>query len=274
MKLLTVIFIFLAVFLFCTSLGAQEVLNPSSRVQALAGASVGLSGCWSVFGNQAGMANTDQFHFGGSFLNQYLVSELSTRAGFIAFPIQSSVFAVSLYQFGKSPFRREKYGLAYARHLSKKLSFGMQFNYYRLLFPEENRMTGCSGLELGIQYFPSENLILGVHITNPYSAKIITYSGNYKYESLVKVGALYYLSESFNITTEIENEVDSHLTVRTGMEYNISNRIFIRGGVSGHPYQCSAGFGFQAEKLKIDIANSYHQYLGSSPSVSFQFQIK
>lgn len=274
MKLLTVIFIFIAVFLFRTSLGAQEVLNPSSRVQAMAGASVGLSGCWSVFGNQAGMANIDQIHFGGSFLNHYLVSELSTRAGFIAFPVQSSVFSVSLYQFGKSPFRREKYGLAYARHLSEKLSFGMQFNYYRLLFPEENRMAGCSGMELGIQYFLNENLILGVHIANPYSAKIKTYSGNFKYESLVKVGALYHLSESFSITTEFENEMATHMTFRTGMEFSISDRIFIRGGVSGQPYQCSAGFGFQAEKLKIDIANSYHQYLGSSPSISFQFQIK
>jgi len=274
MKLLTVIFIFVAVFLFRTSLGAQEVLNPSSRVRALAGASVGLSDCWSVFGNQAGMVKTNQIHFGGSFSNQFLVGELSTRAGFLVIPIQSSVFAVSLYQFGKSPFRREKLGIAYARHLSEKLSFGMQFNYYRLLFPEENRMAGCSGMELGIQYFLSENLILGFHIANPYSAKIKTYSGNYKYESLVNIGALYHLSESFSITTEFENEMASHLTVRTGMEFNISDRIFIRGGVSGQPYQCSAGFGFQAEKLKIDIANSYHQYLGSSPSVSFQFQFK
>lgn len=272
MKLLIVIFYYVLVFLFPPLLIAQEVINPSSRVQALAGASVGLSDCWSVFGNQAGLAEVRKLTIGGSFLNQFLVNELSTRAGFLAFPVQSSVFAVSLYQFGKSPFRREKFGIAYARHLSKQLSFGMQFNYYRVLFSEENRMVGSSGLELGIQYLVNKQLVLGGHLINPYRAKIKISTGYFRYESLVNVGALYHFSESFSMVSEIENGFTSHLRVRTGMEYNIRNRIFLRSGISGKPYQLSAGFGFQVEKLIVDLATSYHQYLGNSPSVSFQFR--
>jgi len=271
MKLLTVIFHSVLLFLFPPLLEAQEVINPSSRVQALAGSSVGLSDCWSVFGNQAGMAGLERLEIGGSFLNQFLVSELSTRAGFFAFPIQSSVFAVSLYQFGKSPFRREKFGIAYARHLSERFSFGMQFNYYRLLFPEENRMFGSSGLELGIQYLVNKQLVLGGHIINPYKTKIRMSTGYFQYGTLINVGVIYHFSESFSMVSELENGFTRHLTVRSGMEYNFRNRIFLRGGVSGKPYQLSAGFGFQVEKLIVDLATSYHQYLGSSPSVSFQF---
>ena len=272
MKLLTVIFYYVLVFPFPPLLIAQEVSNPSSRVQALAGSSVVLSDSWSVFGNQAGMAGVERLEIGGSFLNQFLVNELSTSAGFFAFPVQSSVFAVSLYQFGKSPFRREKFGLAYARHLSEQLSFGMQFNYYRLLFPEENRMVGSSGLEFGIQYLVNKQLLLGGHLINPYRAKIKMSTGYFQYGSLVNVGALYRLSDSFCLVSELENEFANHIIVRTGMEYSIMDRIFLRGGISGKPYQLSAGFGFQVEKLIVDLATSYHQYLGNSPSVSFQFR--
>lgn len=272
MKLLIVVFHYVLVSLFPSLLIGQEVVNPSSRVQALAGTSVVLSGSWSVFGNQAGLAGVKRFEIGGSFLNQFLVDELSTRAGFLAFPIQSSVFAVSLYQFGKFPFRREKYGFAYAKHLSERLSFGLQFNYYRLLFPEENRMVGSSGLELGIQYMVNKQFLLGGHLVNPYKTKIKINSGSFQYRSLVNVGALYRLSDSFCMVSELENEFANHITVRTGMEYSIMDRIFLRGGISGKPYQLSAGFGFQVEKLIIDLATSYHQYLGNSPSVSFQFR--
>jgi hypothetical protein len=47
----------------------------------------------------------------------------------------------------------------------------------------------------------------------------------------------------------------------------------IRAGVSGKPYLLSAGFGFVVKKLTVDMAISYHQYLGNSPSVSFQIQL-
>jgi hypothetical protein len=272
MKLLTVFFQTVLLILFPPLLRAEEVINPSARVQALAGTSVCLSDCWSVFGNQAGMAGVRQLTFGGSFINQFLVSELSTRAGFLAFPIQSSIFAVSLSQFGKSPFRRERYGLAYARHLSEKLTFGMQFNYYRMLFSEENRMVGSPGLELGVQYYLKKQLIIGLHLINPYSAKIKILSGYYQYDRRINIGAAYSFSESFRMLSELENGFNNRFTMRTGMEYDIRDKLFLRSGVSGKPYQISAGFGFQVEKIIIDLATTYNQYLGNSPSVSFQFR--
>lgn len=272
MKLLTVIFNSILIFLFPPLLRAQEVSNPSSRVQSLAGASVALSDGWSVFGNQAGMTEVDRLVFGGAYFNQFLVNELSANAGFFAFPVQSSVFAISIYQFGKSPFHREKFGFAYARHISDKLSFGMQFNLYRLLFPEDNRMVVSSGLELGAQYHLNKQLILGAHLINPYMAKVKMSTGYFRYGSQINIGAFYHFSESFRMMSELENDFSSRLTMRTGMEYQIRDRIFLRSGVSGKPYQFSTGFGFRVEKLTIDLATSYHQYLGNSPSVSFQFR--
>jgi len=272
MKSLTVFFQAVLLFLLFQVTNAQEAMNPSSRVQGLAGFSVALTDCWSVFGNQAGLSNVNQMTVGGAYVNKFLLKEMSLRSAFLLFPIQSSVFAISLSQFGKSPFRHEKFGLAYARRLSDCLSFGMQFNYFRILFPEENKMVGSSGLQLGAQYQVNSNLVFGVHLTNPYTSKIRISSGTYQLDRRINFGGMYSLSNSFRMMAELENGFDNRFTVRTAMEYDVQKKFFVRSGVSGKPYQLSAGFGFQAEKLIVDVATSYNQYLGNSPSVSFQYR--
>jgi hypothetical protein len=272
MKLLTAIAITLFSLLAQTRLGAQEFFSPGSRAQALAGAAVTLADCWSVFGNQAGLAHIQRPELAGSFQSRFLISELSLSSCLFVVPIQSSVFAVSVYQFGKAPFQQSKIGLAYARSITPSLSFGFQFNYYRLSIFEDNRSADSWGVELGLQYRISDKLSLGGHVTNPYQTFAGTSSGDFKYPCIVNVGCVYRASESFLMIAEVENRFSEKVIVRTGMEYNLKERVFFRTGISGKPFQISAGFGFQVKKLQIDMATAYHQILGNSPSVSFKYR--
>jgi hypothetical protein len=272
MKLLPTILLVVLWMLSALEPEAQEVFLCGSRYQALADASVGLSGCWSVFGNQAGLIGIKQPEIAGSFQNRFLVDELSTRSGLLAIPVHSSVFAVSLYQFGKIPFRQEKFGFAYSQRISPSLNFGMQFNYYQLFLSEDNRSAGATGLELGVQYHLSDRLVFGFHILNPYQTRIKVMSGSYNYPSRIDIGALYHLSECLRISSEIEKDVSRHLSIKTGIEYVILEMFYIRAGISSNPHQLSAGIGFPVKKLTIDMATTYNQYLGNSPSVSFQYQ--
>ncbi len=272
MKLLPAFVLFALFSIAAAETMAQDVFWSGSRYQALSDASVGMSDCWSVFGNQAGLAGIDRPIVGGSFQNRFLVSELSTRAGLLVLPIQSSVFAFSLSQFGQIPFRQEKFGLAYARRLSPQLKFGVQFNYYRLFLSEENRSVSSFGTELGVQYMFTERLVVGIHVMNPYQTEVKLASGIFRYSSRIKVGSFYRLSDLFSLTSELENDFDDHFILKTGIEYTILEKLFVRTGVSGKPYQLSAGIGFQVKKLTLDLATTYSQYLGNSPSVSFQYQ--
>ena len=249
----------------------QEVFSAGSRNESLAGASAALTGSWSVFGNQAGLSSVRGLVAGGSFQNRFLVNELSSRAGFIVVPVQTSCFAFSMSQFGQNPFRQERFGLSYARKLGERLSFGMQFNWYRLFLSEENRMTGSYGAEFGLQYQLTSDLKVGVHTVNPYQTSIKLSSERFTYPSYLRVGAFYNLSEVFSLTTELENDFADHFVLKTGFEYSILKKIFVRGGVSGKPYRISAGFGFDLKKLTLDLATTYNQDLGHSPSVSFQY---
>ncbi len=272
MKLLPT-FLMFVLFFFATGVSkAQEVFGSGSRSQALSDATVGLSDCWSVFGNQAGLAGIDRPVVGGTFQNRFLVNELSTRSGLIVYPIQSSVFAVSLSQFGQIPFRQEKYGLAYARQIYPKLKFGLQFNVYRLFLSEENRSVSSFGAEIGAQYLFTDRFVVGFHVMNPYRTGVKLSSGMFWYSSRIKIGSFYRLSDLFSLTSELENDFDDHFIFKTGIEYCILEKLFLRAGVAGKPYQLSGGIGFQVKNLTLDLATTYNQYLGSSPSVSFQYQ--
>lgn len=272
MKLLPVLALILLMTAFVSPADAQEVFGSAPRFQAMGDASIGLSGSWAAFGNQAGLASVDRTELAGSFQNRFLVSELSSRIGLLVLPIQGNVFAVSFSQFGKIPFQQEKTGLAYARSIGSRLRFGMQFNRYGLYLAEENKTENTYGLEVGAQFISAGKFTMGVHLVNPYPAKIKLRSETYRYESKVSFGGFYQVSDVFGWAMELENGFDERIILKSGFEYRIFDRLFVRGGVAGKPYLLSAGFGFRMQKAVFDFATTYNQYLGNSPSVSFQYQ--
>ena len=250
----------------------QDFLPEGARFDALAGSSTALSGCWSVSGNQAGLCSVARAEFAGTFQNRFLVNELSAGSVLFALPIQSSVFAVSYFQFGELLFRQEQFGFAYARKISPKIRFGVQFSYFRIYLSEENRSTGTSGIELGIQYVFSKQLLFGAHVKNPYRTEIKTFSGKSGFPTRINVGICYSPTNYFSLSSEFENEFGKPLIVKTGLEYVVFEQFFIRGGIYGKPVQISGGIGFRIKKLSLDLASSYHSFLGNSPSVSLQYQ--
>lgn len=272
MKLLPVLALILLIATFASHTDAQEVFGSGARFQAMAGASSGLSGSWAAFGNQAGLASVTRLELAGSFQNKFLVSELSSRTGLVVFPFHGNVFAASFSQFGRVPFQQEKMALAYARSIGPKLRFGLQFNRYGLYLAEENHTENTYGLEVGAQFMTTEKFMLGLHLINPYQTQIKLNSEIYRYESKIRIGGFYQVSDVFGWAMELENGFDDHLLLKSGFEYRILDRLFVRGGVAGKPYLLSAGFGFRVRNAAFDFATTYNQYLGNSPSVSIQYQ--
>ncbi|MBC8006045.1 MAG: hypothetical protein H7X84_11265 [Verrucomicrobia bacterium] len=273
MKLLPALTCFI-IFIFIVHFSeAQEVFTPASRSQSLAGISVCLSDAWSAFGNQAGLAQINRPILGGTFQNRFLLKELSTGSALFILPVQSSVFAITFYQFGKTIFRQEKLGITFAQSLSPKLHAGLQFNYYSFFMPEENQSKGTYGVELGFQYQLTKNVLMGIHALNPIKTSIKTFSGEYDYPTRYNLGALIQLSGSFGFMTEVEKQLlIPEIIIKTGLEYEIMKKLVLRTGLSGKPYQLAAGMGFEVKKLRIDLAVAYNQHLGNSPSASFQYQ--
>lgn len=272
MKLLPAIILTYVVLFSVLKLGAQEVFGTGSKFQAMADASCAAGGCWSVFGNQAGLNTVNRPEIAGSFQNRFLVSQLSNRIGLFVFPFQNNVFSLAYSQFGKIPFRQEKIGVAYARKVGRKIGFGVQFNRYGVFLAEENKTALAYGLEIGTQYYATSKFTIGAHFVNPYQSGIKFSNQTYRYDSNVSLGTFFRISEAFSWTCEVENRFDKHVLFKSGFECGILNHLVIRTGVSGKPYLLSAGFGLQLKMTTIDFATTYNQNLGNSPSVSFQYQ--
>jgi len=85
----------------------------------------------------------------------------------------------------------------------------------------------------------------------------------------MKVGVGWHLSENTLIIAELENSTYNHITIRGGIEYEISKKVAFQLGMKSNPWINSFGFSYKAKNLRINIAMEYHQLLGISPGISF-----
>lgn len=237
----------------------------------MGGASVALDGAWSMFGNQAGIAEITKPEFGLTVMNLYLVKELSTRSVIAVLPWQGSVFGISYSQFGVSYFRRNNYDFTYARKISQKFNFGVQFNLHSVYFPEDNKSEFTHGLQIGVQLKANEDVVFGFHLVNPYKTSIKTYSGQYSIPSYFRFGFSNRMSQYFVFVSEFESDFYRHNLLKVGFESNIFQKIYFRTGLTYKPYSLNAGIAYKVKWLTADLSYTWSQNLGTSPSISLLF---
>ncbi len=243
-----------------------------SRSAALGNASVAISDVWSVFNNQAGLANLETANAGVYYENRFLLKELGYKAAAIAYPLKSGTIGLSFNHFGYSAYNESKIGLAYARGFGKYLSFGLQLDYNMTRLAENYGNRNFVTFEAGMLANITPKLVLGAHVYNPINAKLAQYNDE-RAPVIFRVGAVYTLSDKFTLVAETEKNIYTDASVNAGIEFKASNQIFLRGGISTGQESFSFGAGFHFGNFMVDISSSYHSILGYSPqaSVSFKF---
>jgi hypothetical protein len=265
--LLTVSFLILGISTF-----SIENYPAGARSLALSHASVAFYDVWGTFHNQAGLAALNNITAGFFYESKFQVEELSLVAGSLVLPAGNGNFGISFFQFGKGTYKENKLGLAYSKNISKRFSAGIQIDYFSLKLPENERSKGLFTFEGGVQYTVSQSLILGAHVFNPIQQGIETFSGEQKMPVVFRVGGSYKFSELVLMVFETEKDTQNQLLVKTGIEFFPVNNLAFRFGVSGKPFQYTAGIGYSFGKITTDIGFGYHGNLGVTPSVSLQFE--
>ena len=149
-----------------------EYYRAGARPLALSDAYVSVSDIWSSFYNQAGIAGIDRLDAGIFYESPFLLKELSNMAGSILLPTKTGTFALSFTQFGKKSYKEKKLGLAFGKQLGKKLKAGIQFDYFSMTLPENDRAFGFTTFEGGVIFTPIREFTLGAHAFNPVNAGI------------------------------------------------------------------------------------------------------
>jgi hypothetical protein len=266
-----VISVFLLIHLPGICGGEYKVLG--ARAIGMGGVSVTTSDLWSAGNNQAGNAWTPGISCGIFFENRFMVKELSYKSFALTVNGKPGAFSAVCIHFGTSLYNETKAGCSYSRKFGNHFSTGIQLNYYRIQIGDGYGCKNLFNCELGLMFRPDRHFVAGFHCVNPVPVRISLVSDE-SLPTLIQLGLSYCYSEVLILSAEIEKDILNKPLIRIGAEYRFARILSARTGISTGPFQFSIGAGILVNRFSIDLASEYHQYLGFSPSVSIQYQIR
>ena len=244
------------------------------RAAAMGRTSVAERSIWSIQNNPAGLALMQGWHFGLYYENQWLLKETAFKSGAMARHWERiGTFGLSVSQFGGSDYNENKFGIAYARDFGPYLQMGLQIDYLLLHWGEAYPNRGALGLELGIQSQVTTKLRLGAYLFNPFRIRFKTLNDD-PLPIVMRFGLAYQFSENFIGQCEVEKASDkTGIHLRSGFEYAVFKRFFIRAGAQYNPNLLSFGAGYMTKHLNVDVSAQMHQALGASIQIGIGYDL-
>jgi hypothetical protein len=243
-----------------------------ARSGGLAHASVAMSNQWSIFHNQAGLANVERMAVGLSYESKFLMSDLGIKAGSFIYPIskESGTFGISAYQFGFSNYSESKYGLAYAKTVGEKIRFGLQINYLQTrigdIYGSQSMVSG----DLGVQADITKDLTFGAHVFNINRTKLTDFNDE-RLPTILRFGFQYKFSDQLMVVAETEKDINKDIQLKGGLEYHPNEFIYLRIGAGSAPFLYAFGFGVDWKNLNLDFSSSVNNVLGHSPQLTLSY---
>jgi hypothetical protein len=257
----------LASMLFIT----QSAFSQNGGYTGMANASVSLYDFWSVFNNQAGLADIDSPEIGVCYDHNYQMWQTGVQSAGFVLPTKTGNFALMSSRYGYSGYSEQETGLAYARNLGKMFSASVGFNY---LFYSQKETTGHGGaliFQVGIISKPVKNLQIGLNIYNPGRAALADFN-NKQVPTIFQFGMAYYFSPEVLFSVESEKDIEQANRFKAGLQYQIINDFYLRTGFMTNPNQFSLGIGYNMNGFTTDIAITTHEVLQLSSQISFKYK--
>lgn len=244
------------------------------RQSGMGGVAVTEGNVWSVLNNPAGMAQKENISAGIFYRNRFLTSAMSDRGASGLFPTKLGNFGFGFSYYGFDIYNEKRFVLAYGRHLWPDVRAGLSFDYlHTQLNDQTGFLSGSKGVitfQAGLQADLNEKLSMGFSVFNPFAVELSDYE-NEDIPAMARLGVSYQAGERFLILLAAEQHLKHRLRIKTGVQYNLSGNIFVRGGVKTNPAEYTFGLGMEFGGFVFDIATAYHLVLGASPHSSFQY---
>lgn len=243
-----------------TQVGAREV--------SLGNASVALISSFSVFHNQAALAWINHVSIAVDYRQPYLIDGFNEKSLAAVIPAPASNFAFCIQQKGIQGYHESRFGFAMAKTLGKRISAGLQFNYFLVDFPEQGSSRGTFLVEFGLLFQTTNKVALGIHIFNPAHASVESLNLKSNLPVIATTGIALKPTSDLLFVSAVSYCTDNPLAIMMGIEYQFSDCFFLRGGLSGKPIRHSAGLGYRSRLFNLDVAFMHHETLGYTPSIS------
>jgi len=226
-------------------------------------ATVAMQSPVALFSNQAGLTNLTKFAVVAAAEQRFLLSELQSVAIGAALPTRSGSFGLVVQSFGYEEFRQQKIGLSYARKLWSALSIGAQFDFFQTRIPEYGSR-GTLTFEAGMQADVSKTVRVGAHVFSPAQVEL---AEGENLPTIFRLGVAWKVSDKLMVVSELEKDIEFPFRWKNGLSYQPVKTVSIRSGYASEPSMLYLGLGFAfGNGLQADMAGSFHQTLGFSPS--------
>ncbi len=257
--------------------GISQITHPHPSSSSIANTSVADANNWSAFQNPAPLSQLSLPQLEVMFENRYVITELSTKSFSIAYPTRHFVPGFSLTHFGFSLYHEMMLGVAFARDFSGKFSLGIQFTYHTAYFVSANRYHAAFYPQIGLNIPIHDDLIIGVHLFNPFGSNIKSELSTKRVPSIFSLGCSYHFIPELSWRFQAEKEISSNYRVATGFEYIMLNHTRFQLGMYVNEYLVSClGVGFDLKPFSFDLCTELHPLLGLNTiaRLTFKFEEK
>jgi hypothetical protein len=257
-------------FICLISLFSSAILPPPNNAVSLSlgGASSCYRNAFAIENNVAVLAFSDnQIYLNGS--NQFGLGEYSSLslAGNAHTKLATIGLSYQISPLGNLTTQKAQIGIA--KKLGDNFSAGVCLNYHTLHSTDAYYQSATYlTVSAGIYYKINDKLNSGFQFTNPNRSRL-TSSPEERSISLYRLGFEYSVTSDLALYTDFLQATDEPLDLNAGIELK-KEKYAIRGGF-GLNQLVALGFGWQTNALHIDVAGSFHNQLGFSPSLNVSY---
>jgi len=188
-------------------------------------------------------------------------------------PLEKGSLGISALFSGYQSFIDQKISIAYGRSFGGQVLAGLSLVYVYQKAGDGAGPVHQVSYKLGTIVLLSERFHLSFSTFNPF--QLYLKSEHYAtLPSVFTLGLSYQYNQSLILYSELKKDLDFPVEYKIGMEYSFQEVFVLRGGISMFPSSYSFGAGMRYQRLLIELASSYNQYLGFTPSVTFQYDIR
>lgn len=250
--------------------GAGEFRTAGSRMMVPGLGGVSVISPFNPIGNQAGMAFQQDASVSLYYANTGIAEGVNNFSAVGMLPFKKNgALGFSMSYFGYNLFNDKKFGLSYALKLADFVSIGAQLDILNTKIAGYGTRTTAT-FELGTLFKITENINLGAHVYNPLRVKLNTDTDE-RIPTVFRLGATYYKGDKFQVTAELEKDLDVDLAFRAGFDYKVSDMVFVRAGFLSLPLSGSAGAGLVLKSFRLEVLGAWQAITGFAPHVGMSY---
>ncbi len=254
---------------FSGTVRAAFEIKPAGAVSAGLGGSAeaNAAGAWSVLGNPAGLGWSDGIELASFYSRLYSLKELSYAGSAAGLRLPFGGAGLSYSQFGEAPYQEKEAAFALAFDLSPKVQIGGTARGYFLEI-DDYGSARAAGFDVGAvsRLHPNARLsLLAKNVNRPAlgPSRIPLPSG-------IMAGGAFHIAPGLQLYTEVHAVEPDPILVKSGLEFSLGDRLFLRGGLRTRAMQFAGGFGIQLGPVKVDYAYQHSSRLPGSHQLSLE----